>query len=171
MALKAPKSTPLQSAAMVCFADAAVDRSLHALHVLTLCRLEWSHPCSHSTSLVSLGLYCVRPPAVGYANSVANDKFVRTEADPGFPLTGGLKDVGHMQQLGKDSGAAMPVVDIIMQHMRQVCSTHIGSYLLRFACTAIALHLGTACTQYVDVAIPVHVCMLQPLPSCSITCA
>ena len=156
---------------MVCFADVAVDRSLHALHVLILCRLEWSHPCSHSTSLVSLGLYCVRPPAVGYANSVANDKFVRTEADPGFPLTGGLKDVGHMQQLGKDSGAAMPVVDIIMQHMRQVCSTHIGSYLLRFACTAIALHLGTACTQYVDVAIPVHVCMLQPLPSCSVTCA
>ncbi|CAK0735348.1 hypothetical protein CVIRNUC_000566 [Coccomyxa viridis] len=56
----------------------------------------------------------------GYANSVANDKFVRTKADPGFPLIGGLKDVGHMQQLGKDSGASMPVVDIIMQHMRQV---------------------------------------------------
>ena len=56
---------------------------------------------------------------------MANDKFARTEADPGFPLIGGLKDVGHMQQLGKDSGAAMPVVDIIMQHMRQVTSTHL----------------------------------------------
>ena len=107
---------------------------------------------------------------LGYANSVANDKFVRTKADPGFPLIGGLKDVGHMQQLGKDSGASMPVVDIIMQHMRQVCSTHNGSCVLRLACTAIALHLGTACVQHAEGAVPTHVCMPQPLPSCSVTC-
>jgi hypothetical protein len=31
-----------------------------------------------------------------------------------------MKDLGYMQRLSKDSGAPMPVVDILMQHMQQV---------------------------------------------------
>ena len=90
---------------------------------------DWSG--SHFAASVPLTSACGSTilPVAGYANSVANDKFVRTEADPGFPLIGGLKDVGHMQQLGKDSGAAMPVVDIVMQHMQQVYSTRDATHL------------------------------------------
>ena len=141
MTSEAPKSIPPQSAPMVRFADVAADRSPHALHVLSLCRPGRSHLHSHCPSVFSLGLHRVCHSFVGYANSVASDKFVRTEADPGFPLIGGLKDVGHMQQLGKDSGAAMPVVDIIMQHMRQVCSR-------RLLCTAS--YIQSNCTASKD---------------------
>lgn len=56
----------------------------------------------------------------GYANAVANDKFVPTREDPGFALVGGMKDVGHMQRLGRESGAPLPVADIIMQHFQEV---------------------------------------------------
>lgn len=61
---------------------------------------------------------CVLGP--GYVEAVANDKFTPTPEDPGFSLTGGMKDVGHMQRLGRESGAPMPIVDIILQHMQQV---------------------------------------------------
>lgn len=44
-------------------------------------------------------------------------------------LTGGIKDVGHMQRLGKESGAPMPVVDVILQHLQQV----------QVLCSAVAL--------------------------------
>lgn len=61
-------------------------------------------------------------------NGVANDKFVPTKEDPGFALIGGMKDVGHMQRLSADSGAPLPIADIIMQHLEQVtvrlCAAH-----------------------------------------------
>ncbi len=58
-------------------------------------------------------------------NGVANDNFVPTKEDPGFALIGGMKDVGHMQRLGTESGAPLPIADIIMQHFEQVtlCGT------------------------------------------------
>lgn len=56
----------------------------------------------------------------GYVNGVANDKFEPTKEDPGFALVGGMKDVGHMQRLGADSGAPLPIADIMMQHLEQV---------------------------------------------------
>ena len=34
---------------------------------------------------------------------------------------GGIKDVDYMRRLSEDSRAPMPVVDILMQHMQQVC--------------------------------------------------
>ena len=56
----------------------------------------------------------------GYVNAQANDKFTPTPEDPGFALTGGIKDVSHMQRLGRQSGAPLPIVDIVLQHMQQV---------------------------------------------------
>ncbi len=48
------------------------------------------------------------------------DKFTPTPEDPGFNLEGGMKDVGHMQRLGRESGAPLPVADIVQEHMQQV---------------------------------------------------
>ncbi|CAL8467100.1 g6636 [Coccomyxa elongata] len=56
----------------------------------------------------------------GYVNAQANDKFTPTPEDPGFALTGGMKDVSHMQRLSRESAAPLPIVDIVLQHMQQV---------------------------------------------------
>ena len=39
-----------------------------------------------------------------YVTTVAYDKFVPTPEKPGFSLTGGIKDVGHMRRLAQESG-------------------------------------------------------------------
>ncbi|EIE26757.1 3-hydroxyisobutyrate dehydrogenase family protein [Coccomyxa subellipsoidea C-169] len=56
----------------------------------------------------------------GYAKALVADKFTPTPEDPGFNLEGGMKDVGHMQRLGRESGAPLPVADIVQEHMQQV---------------------------------------------------
>lgn len=58
--------------------------------------------------------------AAGYAKALVTDKFVPTAEDPGFNLLGGMKDAGHMQRLGRESGAPLPVTDVVLQHMQQV---------------------------------------------------
>lgn len=51
---------------------------------------------------------------------MAGDRFTPTPENPGFSLTGGIKDVGHMQRLGRESGVPVPVVDVVLQHLQQV---------------------------------------------------
>ncbi|KAK9916515.1 hypothetical protein WJX75_003594 [Coccomyxa subellipsoidea] len=55
----------------------------------------------------------------GYAKALVTDKFLPTAEDPGFNLLGGMKDAGHMQRLGRESGAPLPVTDVVLQHMQQ----------------------------------------------------
>lgn len=39
---------------------------------------------------------------------------------PGFNVQGGLKDATHVQNLGKDSGVPLPVVDIVVNHLTEL---------------------------------------------------
>jgi 3-hydroxyisobutyrate dehydrogenase-like beta-hydroxyacid dehydrogenase len=56
----------------------------------------------------------------GYAEAVAGDKFMPTPENPGFSVTGGIKDASHMQRLARESGVSLPVIDIILHHLQQV---------------------------------------------------
>ena len=42
---------------------------------------------------------------VVYVDAIANDKFKPDPDNPGFNLLGGMKDAGHMQRLGRETGA------------------------------------------------------------------
>lgn len=72
-------------------------------------------PC-HSVPRAHQSSYC----SAGYAERIAQQSFQITPETPGFALTGGMKDVGHILQLGQDSGVSMPVADIVMGHMKEV---------------------------------------------------
>ena len=56
----------------------------------------------------------------GYAERTAKDQFKITEEEPGFSAIGGLKDATHVQNLAKQSGCSMPVVDIVVDNLTQV---------------------------------------------------
>ena len=56
----------------------------------------------------------------GYAERTAKNQFKITEEEPGFSATGGLKDATHVQNLAKQSGCSMPVVDIVVDNLTQV---------------------------------------------------
>lgn len=43
-----------------------------------------------------------------YVDAIANDKFQPDPDNPGFNLLGGMKDAGHMQRLGRETGAPLP---------------------------------------------------------------
>ena len=77
--------------------------------LLAILRVDTSHLIMRMMSLLA-----------GYVTGVANDKFEPTKEDPGFALVGGMKDVGHMQRLGAESGAPLPIADVMMQHLQQV---------------------------------------------------
>lgn len=56
----------------------------------------------------------------GYATRTAADKFKITPEEPGFNATGGLKDASHIQNLARQSGASMPVIDLVVDNLKQV---------------------------------------------------
>lgn len=58
--------------------------------------------------------------AVGYAERTAKDQFRITKEEPGFSSIGGLKDATHIQNLAKQSGCAMPVVDLVVDNLQQI---------------------------------------------------
>ncbi|KAL3136887.1 hypothetical protein ABBQ32_006498 [Trebouxia sp. C0010 RCD-2024] len=55
----------------------------------------------------------------GYAERLAAGDFEISPSSPGFPVTGGCKDLGLMQQLAKESNVPLPLADIIMTHERE----------------------------------------------------
>ena len=56
----------------------------------------------------------------GYAERTAKDQFKITEEEPGFSAIGGLKDATHVQNLAKQSGCTMPVVNIVVDKLTQI---------------------------------------------------
>ena len=56
----------------------------------------------------------------GYAERTAKDQFKITEEEPGFSAIGGLKDATHVQNLAKQAGCSMPVVDVVVSNLTQV---------------------------------------------------
>lgn len=60
------------------------------------------------------------PITGGYAERTAKDQFKITDEEPGFSAIGGLKDATHVQNLAKQSGCSMPVVDIVVDNLTQV---------------------------------------------------
>ena len=87
---------------------------------LSKCRVKGCHQAGWHLCNVEPFTSFLRWNSAGYVNGIADDKFVPSKEDPGFALVGGVKDVGHMQRLSADSGAPLPIADIIMQHLEQV---------------------------------------------------
>ncbi len=56
----------------------------------------------------------------GYASRIASNDFHIGPDKPGFPVTGGIKDVGHVLHLAKDGGTPLPIADAIHAHMKEV---------------------------------------------------
>ncbi|KAF9435815.1 hypothetical protein BGZ76_005469 [Entomortierella beljakovae] len=46
--------------------------------------------------------------------------------DAGFSVDLGLKDVGHMQQLARDSGSSLPTADLVHSHLKSVQDKGLG---------------------------------------------
>ena len=63
--------------------------------------------------------------APGYAKRVAADAF-SMEPEPGFPVTGGLKDVRLMLALGQRCGAALPTAKLACGHLEAVEAEGMG---------------------------------------------
>ncbi|KAK0532572.1 hypothetical protein OC834_002545 [Tilletia horrida] len=58
------------------------------------------------------------PSAIGYGTKMVNSAF---DAQPnGFAIDGGLKDVNHILDLGKQTGAALPLLEIAKRHLEHV---------------------------------------------------
>ncbi|KAG0368804.1 hypothetical protein BGZ54_001119 [Gamsiella multidivaricata] len=54
------------------------------------------------------------PSWIGYSKKMAERS---TTKEGGFPVTLGLKDVGHMRQLAADNGATLPTADLAHKHL------------------------------------------------------
>ncbi|KAE8224488.1 hypothetical protein CF319_g2626 [Tilletia indica] len=58
------------------------------------------------------------PSAIGYGTKMVKSAF---DAQPsGFAVDGGLKDVNHILALGKETGASLPVLEIVKKHLEHV---------------------------------------------------
>ncbi|KAF8937783.1 hypothetical protein BGZ47_008861 [Haplosporangium gracile] len=57
------------------------------------------------------------PSWIGYSQKIASGS---TEKAGGFPVTLGLKDVGHMKKLAADHGATLPTADIAYRHLERM---------------------------------------------------
>ncbi|DBA72789.1 hypothetical protein WJX79_000211 [Trebouxia sp. C0005] len=55
----------------------------------------------------------------GYAERLAAGTFEVTPSSPGFPVSGGIKDLGLMQRLAQESSVPLPLADIIMSHEKE----------------------------------------------------
>ena len=65
----------------------------------------------------------------GYADRIANGSFKITSESPGFPATGGLKDLGLILELGDQSGVVTPVAKITHAHLRQLSEQEGGAQM------------------------------------------
>ncbi|KAK9818204.1 hypothetical protein WJX72_008799 [[Myrmecia] bisecta] len=59
------------------------------------------------------------PIIAGYAERMAKDQFESTPENPGFSVTGGIKDLGHITRLGRDSQAPLPIAELTLQHLKE----------------------------------------------------
>ncbi|OAQ32188.1 hypothetical protein K457DRAFT_135518 [Linnemannia elongata AG-77] len=57
------------------------------------------------------------PSWIGYSQKMASGS---TEKAGGFPVTLGLKDVGHMRKLAADHGAALPTADVAYKNLEKL---------------------------------------------------
>ncbi|KAK0554488.1 hypothetical protein OC846_001274 [Tilletia horrida] len=65
------------------------------------------------------------PSAIGYGTKMVKSTF---DAQPsGFAIDGGLKDVGHILDLAKETGATMPILEVAKRHLEQVRSSEEGA--------------------------------------------
>lgn len=65
----------------------------------------------------------------GYAERAANDTFEMMPEQPGFSTRGGLKDAKHIQNLATASGVPMPVVDVVVENLKEVINRGGGDAL------------------------------------------
>lgn len=73
----------------------------------------------------------------GYADRLAAGKFEVTASSPGFPVSGGMKDLGLMQRLAKESNVPLPLADIVMSHEKE--AEQQGKGALDWGCIADVL--------------------------------
>lgn len=55
----------------------------------------------------------------GYGTRIARGDFEMSEEKVGFAVEGGLKDVGHIHRLAKESNAHVPIADIVLSHLKE----------------------------------------------------
>ena len=65
----------------------------------------------------------------GYAERIEKGSFKITPENLGFAVPGGMKDVGHVIELGKASGVSMPVAEVTMGHLKEVNAMEGGNEL------------------------------------------
>lgn len=55
----------------------------------------------------------------GYGDRIKSDSFIIDEANPGFSVTGGLKDVSLMRKLAHENGTRLEIADITHAHLQK----------------------------------------------------
>ncbi|KAF9407704.1 hypothetical protein BGZ94_002588 [Podila epigama] len=86
--------------------------------------LAGKNDLGHDTVMKLVELLFPSPVWLGYGKLLIEaSRPENTEGNSkvgGFPVTLGLKDVGHIQQLATDSGASLPIADVAHGHLREV---------------------------------------------------
>ncbi|CAG8654511.1 17211_t:CDS:2 [Cetraspora pellucida] len=65
------------------------------------------------------------------------------DKEVGFTVTNALKDVGHIRQLAKDSGAQLPIADLMNEHLNYAKDNEPGAENYDWSCTIGALRVAS----------------------------